>query len=72
MLSTTKQHVNKRKIKWLLPHSGFPMGKDLLNPEESLVTPKSFGVYPNEMHNKPRIEFIFINFRESIKNYNTP
>lgn len=46
MLSIAKQYVNKRKIKWLLSHSGFPMRKDLLNPEENFVTPKSLGVIP--------------------------
>ncbi|MCB2527332.1 hypothetical protein KQ738_17925, partial [Listeria monocytogenes] len=46
MLSIAKQYVNKRKIKWLLSHSGFPMRKDLLNPEENFVTPKSLGVSP--------------------------
>ncbi len=44
MLSIAKQYVNKRKIKRLLPHSGSPMRKDLLNPEENFVTPKSLGV----------------------------
>ncbi len=44
MFSVAKQYVNKRKTKWLLSHSGFPMGKDLLNSEEILVTPKSLGV----------------------------
>ncbi len=44
MLSITKQYVNKRKINWLLPRSGFPMGKNLLNPEEIFVTPKTLGV----------------------------
>ncbi len=44
MLSIAKQYVNKRRIKWLLPHSGFPTVKDLLIPEESFVTPKSLGV----------------------------